>query len=273
VPELPEVETIRRQLAARLPGARIVDAGAHPSPKFAGAVDALGATVTAVNRRGKYLLAPLDDGRELVVHLGMTGSFSILEPGDDDLGGPFCRAWWRLDDGRTVRFDDIRRFGRVAVVRAGDYVTLPTLHELGPEPFDEAFTALALWRSLRSGRRRLKTALLSQRPVAGVGNIYADEAFWAAQVHPARRTLTRAEAERLHRAIIDVLEQGLQAGGTTLRDYRGVDGERGANQLQLACYGRSGLPCPRCDHTLRSEVWDGRTTTFCRVCQGPTPRR
>ena len=184
MPELPEVETIRSQLASRLPGARIVDAGAHPSAKFAGAVDAAGAVVTAVDRRGKYLLIVLDDDRELVVHLGMTGSFAIVEPGEDDRRGPFCRAWWALEDGRTVLFDDIRRFGRIAVVRAGEYGGLPTLHELGPEPFDEAFTAIGLWRSLCSGRRRLKTQLLSQRPVAGVGNIYADEAFWAARVHP-----------------------------------------------------------------------------------------
>jgi len=271
VPELPEVETIRRQLAELLVGVRIDAAGAHPSAKFASASQVVGAGVEEVRRRGKYLLIGLDDGRELVVHLGMTGAFSVVAA--EFRPGPYCRAWWRLHDGRTVVFDDTRRFGRIAVVERGAYAALPTLHELGPEPFDDAFTAAGLYDALRSTRRRLKTQLLSQRPVAGVGNIYADEAFWEARVHPARRTVTRPQAERLHAAIRAALLRGLEAGGTTLRDYRGVDGGRGTNQFQLSCYGRSGLPCPRCDEPLVSAVWDGRTTTYCRRCQGPTPRR
>lgn len=273
MPELPEVETIRRQLDAALPGARIVAAGAHPSAKFAPATDAEGAAIRAVRRRGKYLLLELDDGRELIVHLGMTGVFSIATDRGGAGAGPYTRAWWELDDGRTVVFDDVRRFGRIAVVDAGDYRSLPTLHELGPEPFDPAFTPKVLWEALRGTRRRLKTQLLSQRPVAGVGNIYADEAFWSAQVHPARRSLTSAQAARLHAGIVEALRRGLDGGGTTLRDYRGVDGRRGENQFHLACYGRRGLPCQRCGALLEAAVWDGRTTTFCRACQGPTPRR
>ncbi len=273
MPELPEVETIRRQLDAVLPGARIVAAGAHPSAKFATATTAKGAAIDAVRRRGKYLLVDLDDGRELIVHLGMTGAFSIATGSEHGGPGPYTRAWWELDDGRTVVFDDTRRFGRIAVVDAGDYRSLPTLHDLGPEPFDPVFTPKVLWEALRSTRRRLKTQLLSQRPVAGVGNIYADEAFWSAQVHPARRTLTLPQAERLHAGIVEALRQGLDGGGTTLRDYRGVDGSRGENQFRLACYGRRGLPCHRCEAPLEAAVWDGRTTTFCHRCQGPTPRR
>ena len=273
MPELPEVETIRRQLDAVLPGARIVAAGAHPSAKFATATTAKGAAIDAVRRRGKYLLVDLDDGRELIVHLGMTGAFSIATGSEHGGPGPYTRAWWELDDGRTVVFDDTRRFGRIAVVDAGDYRSLPTLHDLGPEPFDPVFTPKVLWEALRSTRRRLKTQLLSQRPVAGVGNIYADEAFWSAQVHPARRTLTLPQAERLHAGIVEALRQGLDGGGTTLRDYRGVDGSRGENQFRLACYGRRGLPCHRCEAPLEAAVWDGRTTTFCHRCQGPTPLR
>ncbi|MFN0029220.1 MAG: bifunctional DNA-formamidopyrimidine glycosylase/DNA-(apurinic or apyrimidinic site) lyase [Acidimicrobiales bacterium] len=282
MPELPEVETIRRQLDPLLSGSMVLDGGAHPSDKFNRAPLAVGATLGPVRRRGKYLLIDLDDGsRELVVHLGMTGVFSITPPqGADGSGfqpGPYTRAWWRLaheQHGETVLvFDDVRRFGRVVVVERGDYADLPTLAALGPDPFDGSFTAEGLWRALGAGSQRLKTQLLSQRPVAGVGNIYADEAFWLARVHPARRGLTRAQALRLHEAIISVLRQGLEAGGTTLRDYRGVDGSRGENQHGLACYGRSGQPCGRCGEPLLRRVWDGRSTTFCPRCQGPTPRR
>ncbi len=281
MPELPEVETIRCQLDPLVQGALVVDAGAHPSAKFNRAPLAVGARLGPVRRRGKYLLVDLDDGgRELVFHLGMTGKFSMVPVPSPDAGifepGPYTRAWWRLDHhtrGETLLvFDDVRRFGRVAVVTRGEYRELPTLAALGPDPFDASFTAEGLWRSLGSGSQRLKTQLLSQRPVAGVGNIYADEAFWLACVHPARRHLTRPQAVRLHDAIIAVLRQGLQAGGTTLRDYRGVDGSRGENQHGLACYGRSGQPCGRCAQPLMRRVWDGRSTTFCRQCQGPTPR-
>ncbi|MCC6434996.1 MAG: bifunctional DNA-formamidopyrimidine glycosylase/DNA-(apurinic or apyrimidinic site) lyase [Acidimicrobiales bacterium] len=273
MPELPEVETIRRQLEAALPGAVLVEAWAHPSAKFASAADAVTAAIEAVGRRGKYLLFGLDDGRELVAHLGMTGGFSIVGAGVTFNPSPYCRAWWRLDDGRLVVFDDTRRFGRLAVVRAGCYDGLPTLAALGPEPWDPTFTPTSLWEALRHSGRRLKTQVLSQRPVAGVGNIYADEAFWRAEVHPARRTLTRPQATRLHGAIIAALEQGLRLGGTTLRDYRSVDGSAGANQFELSCYGRAELPCLRCGALLRRAVFDGRSTTFCAACQGPTPRR
>jgi formamidopyrimidine-DNA glycosylase len=278
MPELPEVETIRRQLERLLVGARIVTAGSHPSAKFSSAPAACGASITEIARRGKYLLIGLDDERQLVVHLGMTGAFSVIPAaggrgGGTPPGGPYTRAWWGLADGRTVLFEDTRRFGRIAVVVRGDYETLPTLRELGPEPFDAAFTPHSLWQALRRHRRRLKTQLLSQRPVAGVGNIYADEAFWLARVHPARRTITRAEAERLHGGILTALDQGLRSGGTTLRDYRGVDGSRGTNQHGLNCYGRAGSPCPRCDAVLVAAVFDARTTTWCERCQGRAPGR
>ncbi len=273
MPELPEVETIRRQLHTLLAGSGLVEAWAHPSAKFAGGAEAVAATVEAVGRRGKYLLFTLDDGRELVAHLGMTGGFSVVAAGEVFAPGPYCRAWWRLADGRTLVFDDTRRFGRLAVVPAGRYEALPTLAELGPEPWDPAFTPIALWHALRGSDRRLKTQLLSQRPVAGVGNIYADEAFWRARVHPGRRTLTRPQAVRLHEGILLALEQGLRLGGTTLRDYRSVDGSSGSNQFELACYGRFDRPCLRCGELLRRAVYDGRSTTFCTSCQGPTPRR
>lgn len=263
VPELPEVETVRRGLDPLVRGRRIVDAAAHPSAKFSGAVEAVGTQVTGTDRRGKYLLLPLDDGRRLVVHLGMTGQLSVRADAPDD---PYVRAWWLLDDGRTLAFRDVRRFGRIGVL-GEDLSPMPTLAALGPEPFDPAFDGDHLWRALRSSRQRIKTQLLSQRPVAGVGNIYADEALWRSGVHPAARTISRPRAVALRAAIVDVLAEGIEHGGTTLRDYRTVEGGEGANQHRLDCYGRHGQPCARCGGVLRRTVIDGRGTTFCPTCQ------
>jgi formamidopyrimidine-DNA glycosylase len=286
VPELPEVETIRRQLRPRLRGRQITEAWAFPSPKFDQAVRAVGDTFGEVERRGKYLLCrltpgtiaphdraepPTSDGppsRELVVHLGMTGRL-VVRPGGlgDGPDSPHRRAAWSLDDGTTLEFIDVRRFGRIAVVPVGRYGDLPTLAALGPEPFGEDFDPEALRRVVNASRRALKTQLLSQRPVAGLGNIYADEALWRAGVHPRARRLTRAQAGRLRDAIRDVLDAGIADGGTTLRDYRDARGDAGGHQARLECYGRAGLPCRRCGATLRRTVVDARTTTFCPTCQ------
>lgn len=268
MPELPEVETIRAALDPLLRGRTIVAAGAHPSAKFSSAPRAVGRTFVAVRRRGKYLLADLeprkpDPAGELIVHLGMTGQ---LRP-DVPTTGPHIRAWWRLDDGSTLVFRDIRRFGRIAVVDAGDHRDLPTLAALGPEPFGDDFTPDGLWRGLARSTTRVKTQLLGQRVVAGVGNIYADEALWRAAVRPAARRLGRERAARLHHSLRGALADGLANGGTTLRDYRTVDGGSGRNQHSLACYGRSGLPCLRCGTLLRRSVIDGRGTTSCPTCQ------
>lgn len=269
MPELPEVETIRRQLAPLLTGAHVVDAWAFGSPKFTDATLAVGARVGDVRRRGKYLLVDLYDpgavrpGRELVVHLGMTGRVGV----DDVPEGPHLRARWDLDDGRAWWFHDVRRFGRLAVVPHGDHRGLPTLRDLGPEPWDPAFDGPALREFVNGRRRHVKTLLLSQRPVAGVGNIYADEALWRAGVHPAARRLTRSGAAALCTAVRAVLDEGLAHGGTTLRDYRDATGGSGDHQHHLDCYGRAGEPCRRCTTPLRRSVVDGRGTTWCPTCQ------
>ena len=184
---------------------------------------------------------------------------------------PQGRAWLVCDAAFVRRYGlgvippGTRRLGRW--VRNGYIACEPTLAALGPEPLDPTTTGDELWRALRRSRSRVKTQLLSQRPIAGVGNIYADEALWRARVHPARRTVTRADATRLLTAIREVLAAGIEHGGTTLRDYRSVDGEEGDNQHHLDCYGRAGQPCPRCGTALVSRVYDGRTTTFCPSCQ------
>ena len=275
MPELPEVETVRRQLAPRLVGRTVVEAWSHPSAKFTEARDATGSQITGDDRRGKFLLFKLDEDRELIVHLGMTGQLRIRDrlAIPDDLAteetesAPYLRAWWALDDGETLEFVDVRRFGRIRVVPLGDHRSLPTLHAAGPEPFDERFDGRQFHELLTKSRRKLKTQLLSQRPIAGVGNIYADEALWLAQVNPRTTRISRARAERLLEAIRTVLDKGLDNGGTTLRDYRDSEGHTGENQHSLAAYGRAGLPCLRCETLLRSQDLDGRTTTWCPTCQ------
>jgi formamidopyrimidine-DNA glycosylase len=266
VPELPEVETVRRQLEPLVVGRRIVEGWGHPSAKFSSAPLAAGAAIDSVGRRGKYLLLGLDHDRELIVHLGMTGQLR-LRPGDLD---PHVRAWWALDDDRVLELRDVRRFGRIGVVPAGQHGSLPTLAASGPEPWDPVLDDGGLWRNLRRSRVHVKTQLLSQRPVAGVGNIYADEALWRAGIHPGRRSVTRKEADRLLHELRAVLEQGIANGGTTLRDYRTVDGSSGRNQLELGCYGRAGEPCLRCGTELRRSVIGARGTAHCPSCQ---PRR
>lgn len=277
MPELPEVETIRRQMGPLVSGRRVIDADAHPSDKFSPAVEVIGARFTGVGRRGKYLLLATDDGRELVAHLGMTGSFRFVTPSehngaDDGCDGPHVRARWRLEaraahPEQTMVFSDVRRFGRLRVVPAGDYRSIPTLAAAGPEPFDPDFDGPTFWRLLSAGRRKLKTKLLSQRPIAGVGNIYADEALWLARINPNLTRLGQARATELLAALRQVMGQAIDHGGTTLRDYRTVDGGTGDNQTRLAAYGRAGLGCLRCESTLRSAVIDGRTTTWCPNCQ------
>jgi len=267
MPELPEVETIRRGLEPEIIGRTVTEAWSHGSAKFTPALDVAGAQFERIGRRGKYLLIGLDDDRELVVHLGMTGALHRRPSSDNLAPDPYIRARWNLDDNTTLVFRDVRRFGRLRVVPTGDYESITTLAQIGPEPLEVDFTPASLHAAMKKSSRRVKTQLLSQRPVAGVGNIYADEALWRARIYPAQRTLSRPEAERLHPAIVDVLQAGVDNGGTTLRDYRTVTGDTGDNQHHLDCYGQAGEPCPRCTAELVSRVWDARTTTFCPTCQ------
>jgi formamidopyrimidine-DNA glycosylase len=264
VPELPEVETIRRQLEPLVAGRVVAEVWAFDHPKFAPAVEAVGRRIEGVRRAGKYLLIDLDDGAELVVHLGMTGQLrlrAVSEPPDAHV-----RAWWRFGDGdERLEHRDVRRFGRVRVVHGGAHEG--TLALQGPDALDGDLDAEAFWRSLRRSTRAVKTQLLSQRPLAGVGNIYADEALWLARVHPASRRITRRQAATLLDALRTVLLAGIAHGGTTLRDYRGVDGSSGTNQQHLRCYGRAGEPCERCGAPLRRQVLDARSTTWCPACQ------
>jgi formamidopyrimidine-DNA glycosylase len=279
MPELPEVESVRRQLAPELTGRRVdaVWADPHPQQRFSDVPLLEGRRIEDVTRRGKFLLCPLDDegpagARELVLHLGMTGSFRFVTADPSrtaaDDAADHVRARFTLDDGRELRFRDPRRFGRVSVVPAGDYVgRVPTLVTLGPEPLSDAFDADAFAAALARTSATVKAALLGQRLVAGVGNIYADEALWRARIHPASRRVGRARAHALHTAIREVLAESIEREGTTFRDYQMVNGESGRNADFLDAYGQGDLPCRRCGTPMRRSVVAQRGTTHCPTCQ------
>jgi formamidopyrimidine-DNA glycosylase len=250
---------------------------APPGPKYAGLEGLPGHRIEAVTRRGKFLIMPLRGPAspggaeaELIVHLGMTGVVRRTPPPGH------LRVRVELDGTEpcTLYFQDVRRFGRFTVVRAGAYGGLPTLASLGPDALDPAFTASALGRALAGSGVAIKTVLLSQRAVAGVGNIYADEALWRVGVHPLRpaRALTKGQVEALHGAIVGVLEESVALQGTTLYDYRTVNGEVGAFIERLAVYGHDGEPCARCGTTIEKLVVGQRGTHVCPRCQ-VAPRR
>ncbi|MEX0659632.1 MAG: bifunctional DNA-formamidopyrimidine glycosylase/DNA-(apurinic or apyrimidinic site) lyase [Egibacteraceae bacterium] len=269
MPELPEVESVRRQLAPRLSGRRIVDVRATPQARFSRLEEVRGRRIEAVTRRGKYLILPLsaggsgNGGRELVMHLGMTGSFRFRAP------DAYVRATFSLSPpgGEHLHFRDVRRFGRLSVVDPGDYAGIATLAHLGPEPLSDAFRPDVFHAALARTKMPVKPFLLTQRPVAGVGNIYADEALWRARINPRARTLGPVRARRLWAAIRGVLAEAIEREGTTFRDYQMVNGESGRNADFLAAYGRAGVPCPRCRQPLVKVVLGGRGTTYCRTCQ------
>jgi formamidopyrimidine-DNA glycosylase len=278
VPELPEVESVRRQLAPELVGRQVLAAWSDPWPgtRLSDVDRAVGHHICAVERRGKFLLLPLSAGAatplELVLHLGMSGSLRVVaspSPGQDPDGGvSHVRVRLHLDDRRTLLFRDPRRFGRASVVPAGDYAgRIPTLATLGPEPLSDAFDPVRFAAALATTRAPVKARLLDQRLVAGVGNIYADEALWRARIHPASRRVGRSRAFALHAAIRTVLAAAIEREGTTFRDYQMVNGASGRYAAELTAYGQAGRPCGRCRTPLRRTVIAQRGTTYCPRCQ------
>jgi formamidopyrimidine-DNA glycosylase len=273
MPELPEVETVRRALAPVLEGACIVQAEisdprlTRPFAPELVAAQLQGERVTAVERRGKYLLVRFESGRSLVVHLRMTGSFRVGGETEDD---PHRRAVLHLDSGPEVAFRDVRRFGTWELLEAGELAGY-LAERLGPEPLG-SFSARDLARRLDGRRTSLKAALLDQRTIAGVGNIYVDEALWESQLHPLRPAggLDDDETARLHRAIRRVLQRGIARQGASLRDYRTPSGEAGEMQHEFRVYGRDGGPCERCETPIAKTRVAGRGTHHCPICQ-PAP--
>ena len=277
MPELPEVESVRRQLEPALVGrrferVRIDDPRlVRPYEPAEVAAELEGERVAVVERRGKYLVVRFESGRVLLIHLRMTGSL-LHAPGGSLQDDPHRRAVVNLDDGSDVAYRDVRRFGTWLLLEPGE--AEPYLGErVGDEPLDTLFTAARLGERLAGRRTTLKAALLDQRTVAGIGNIYADEALWRARLSPLRPAagLDRAELRRLHRAIRAALEHGLARQGSTLRDYRLPDGSDGSMQDEFRVYGRRDEPCDRCGTLISRTQVAGRTTWFCATCQPEEP--
>ncbi len=270
MPELPEVETIRAQLAPRLTGRSLVRVEildprlTRPIDLFEVAEELEGDRVVAVERRGKYLVLRLETGLALLVHLRMTGGFGF-EPATHE------RAVLELDDGTRLAYRDIRRFGTWLVLEDAELDPYLAAKN-GPEPLGPRFTSSWLASSLARRRAPLKAVLLDQRVVAGLGNIYADEALWRARLNPLRRAddLDREEVSGLRRAIRAALRTGIARQGSTLRDYATPSGESGAMQKEFRVYGRDGEQCSRCRTTIAKTRVGGRGTWFCPRCQ-PLP--
>ena len=277
MPELPEVETVRRGLEQHLVGRRItrVEVGrervVRRTSREALIHDLTNTVVERADRRGKYLLMPLDSGDHLMIHLRMSGQVLLAEAGA--VRPPHTHVVLSLDDGREVWFVDPRTFGEV-VVFAPDRVEIevPELARLGPDPIADDFDRAALRSIVRSTRRALKPLLLDQQAIAGIGNIYADEILHDARLHPARAASelsTRAEVH-LHTSILDVLTEAIRAGGSTLADAQYVDlmGSGGSYQDEHRVYGREGERCITCGRGwVRRTTSGGRSTHYCPVCQ------
>ncbi|MEX2245989.1 MAG: bifunctional DNA-formamidopyrimidine glycosylase/DNA-(apurinic or apyrimidinic site) lyase [Dehalococcoidia bacterium] len=279
MPELPEVETVRRDLEARVVGRTIISCRVDANtpqlvqllPREEFCRQLAGRRIVGLRRRGKYLIVDLDDERAWVVHRGMSGNILYRTPADppDD----YTRAVFALDDGHELRWTDLRKFGKMWLVEDATMVT----ESLGPEPLDAAFTPQVLRQ--RAGRRAapIKSLLLDQSVVAGVGNLYSDEALHYARIHPLRpaNKLKPADFERLHAGIVEALAMGIRGRGsslgTTLRDHVNVDGDPGRNQETVRAYGREGAPCYTCGTTMRRLRIGGRSSVFCPKCQ-PAPR-
>jgi formamidopyrimidine-DNA glycosylase len=286
MPELPEVETVRRGLLSSLEGARITHVLARrPDLRFPlpdHFVERLtGACVLRLERRAKYMLAALDTGETLVMHLGMTGRFEIEAHGETTTPGAFAHAApegakhahvvFDTDAGRRITYSDARRFGFMGLIRTDGVAEHAWFTDMGPEPLGPDFGAGMLAKALEGRSQAVKTLLLDQRIVAGLGNIYVCEALHRAHISPLKPggKVTRARLATLVDAVRTVLEEAIEAGGSTLRDYVAADGSLGYFQHRFRVYGREDEPCltPNCRGVVRRQVQGGRSTFFCPVCQ------
>lgn len=292
MPELPEVETVRRGLQPVMEGVRIARVEAHRQDlRFPLQKDFIarleGCTVTGLGRRAKYLMADLDSGDVLVMHLGMSGSFRVKHGLHEKVQGEFHHprsedrahdhVVFHMASGDVVSFNDPRRFGSMKIVARGELETEPSLRGLGPEPLGNAFDAAMLAAACAGKKTSLKAALLDQRVVAGLGNIYVCEALFRAHLSPKRQASTLADrrvaptdhARRLVQAIRAVLNAAIKAGGSSLRDHRQTSGELGYFQHSFQVYDREGEPCktPGCGGTVKRFVQNGRSTFWCPKCQ------
>lgn len=275
MPELPEVETVRRQLAPRLEG-RMLVVYRVGDPRWTAPLEPnevlgplVGRRVERLERRGKYLIAEFEDELFLLLHLRMTGNLLY----DAEPSAPYTRAIMGFDDEHTVSFVDPRRFGTAQLLAGAPQLDAYLDARLGVEPFSEGFTGEHLHRLARRSRAPVKAFLLDQRRIAGVGNIYADEALFRARIHPLREAgrLTRAQWATLRDTVREALQEGIDANGATIDDFRDLDGARGSFQDRFLVHRRAGEPCPVCGGTVRKLLAAGRGTYVCERCQ-PRPR-
>jgi formamidopyrimidine-DNA glycosylase len=269
MPELPEVETVVRALRPQLSGRKItavrntwprhIDRPALP--EFAECIR--GQRISGITRRGKFILFPLDGSDTMIVHLRMSGHLSVVDA--EVTADSHTHTIFELDNGQELHFRDPRKFGRVYLVSDQDDV----LGKLGPEPLEDGFTVETLAEIIQGRRRVLKPFLLDQSIIAGIGNIYADEALFFAGIHPRRRTdsLDENDVERLHRGIRHVLRQGIEREGASINTYLKPDGEKGEMQEDVRVFRRTGEPCYICGETIERIVLGGRSTHFCPNCQ------
>ena len=281
MPELPEVETVVRDLARLVRGATITGANVFrernlltpDAPSFAEAVR--GRRILGTRRRAKWIIVELSGGILLLVHLRMTGQLLVLPAAAER--DSYIRLSLTLDDGRELRFRDVRAFGRVALVAQRsdgeaasslDPHSPPLLADHGVEPLEAAFTAGILRALIAHRGTRIKSLLLDQRCIVGIGNIYADEALWRAKIHPLTpaSALRPAQTDALHLAIVGVLSEAVAARGSSINDYTAPDGD-GEMQERLDVYQRTGEPCHRCGAAIQRSVVGGRGTHVCRTCQ------
>lgn len=273
MPELPEVETVRRTLLQLVKGKEIQKVTIHwpkiikkpdDSQQFQDAL--IGQTIHEVNRRGKFLKFILDN-YVLVSHLRMEGRYGLFQPEEEY--DRHTHIIFSFTDGTELRYRDVRKFGTMHLFNKGEEENELPLSQLGPEPFSKEFTLAYLRERLNKTTRKIKAALLDQTVVVGLGNIYVDETLFRASIKPERiaNQLTSEEYERLHKEIIATLEEAVAQGGSTVRSYVNTQGEIGMFQLQLFVYGRTSEPCKICGTILTKSVVGGRGTHFCEKCQ------
>lgn len=279
MPEMPEVEIIRRQLDKKLAGRKISEIEIlllrqlqRPESPAAFRKMCCGFAIEGMERRGKYLLVRLESGTRVLFHLRMTGSLVFAGAGES-YENAHIRAVFYLEDGSRLYFADIRTFGVICGLRPDELETVKGLAEMGPEPLSQEFTADYLYGKVQRTKMPIKNLLLDQRKIGGIGNIYADEALFLAHLHPKRQadSLSREECEALQQAVNRVIAAGIEDGGTTFRDYRNGEGGKGSHQKHLFVYHRQGEPCRECGTPIEYTKVGGRGTHYCPMCQRPLP--
>ncbi|MFD1410815.1 DNA-formamidopyrimidine glycosylase [Lapidilactobacillus gannanensis] len=275
MPELPEVETVRRSLIPLITGKKIARVSLY-YPKIINGDSKLfqallvGRTFETIDRRGKYLLFRFDEHLTMISHLRMEGKY-YLEPTVQP-HNKHVHVVFELTDGTSLQYQDVRKFGRMQLVDTGTEAQVSGIKLLGPEPLSSDFTVSAFQQGLQRHHKAIKPVLLDQKVVTGLGNIYVDEVLWLSQINPLTpaNQLTLAQVKELHQQIIAELTKAVAAGGTTIRSYVDASGHSGHFQFDLNVYGEEGKPCPRCQTTIVKIKVGGRGTHFCPHCQ-PLP--